>query len=256
MGRELTVSAYFGQNPNDDTRPYEKGAVGTPIGGGWAVNNYSFRVVAIYGPSGTIDKDLMGVNRLGGGEPLWEGVGVVANDKVVIDWNAASRAPDFYRIYYQVGSNWLSSQVATEAAQVGGNTTSVTIDSPSDASTVTFGITPTSFVINPVLDLTGILRAQSGRGYNGKLFKRSYAIDILVDRLRISLVPLSLGSSDWDLLLKFIFYGVQVKIAESGDSFIADFIGHFIDSDYLNSKGKNTNPNFLLEFLVESEVLD
>lgn len=255
MGKELTVSVEFGINTNDDTRPYEKSAITTPTGGGWAVDTYSFRVVAIYGPSDTTDKDLMGVNRLGGGEGLWEGVGVVAGDKVVIDWNAAARAPNFYRVYYQVGANWLTSQVATEAAEVNGNTTTVTIDSPSDASTVTFGIYPTSLVINPVLDLTGLMRDRSGRGYNGKLFTKSYAVDTLIDRLRMRIVPLSLGSTDWDLLLKFVFYGVQIKIAESGDSFISDFIGQFIDSDYLNSKGKNTNPYFLLEFLVESEVL-
>lgn len=79
------------------------GAITTPTGGSWPVTAVSFRVVAWHFGNENVEDDA-GFSR--SAVAAWDNIEPTDNDKITINWTAATRPPDHYSIYWMPGTTF------------------------------------------------------------------------------------------------------------------------------------------------------
>lgn len=261
MGAELTIKVH---NPF----PTEDTAFATSSGGALPdATTFSFLVVAWFNGSDESDNDYAGWIKTIPSE--WENI-TTASPNLQIDmaWTAPvdatgeTRYPSHYTIYYQEDTSFTLGSAAVKISTVDGNTVTFTFDTYPGTGTPTFAATDTSFVINPILDITQQLRQMTVRAADGRLVKKSYAHINPVEHLDIKIVASSITNVNYKKLLLYSLFSIQCRIAESvtavpeDDPFVQFWFGRWIDlSDYIGSSKKNMKTVFNLRFQVEAATL-
>jgi hypothetical protein len=117
-----------------------------------------------------------------------------------------------------------------------------------------FSLEPESFVMNPINDFdpTGI-RQTANRGYNGRITKKSYAIDSPLDAVRVIFYPISLDLADLKLIAMWIYHGVRIRITDSAnaDPLIPYYDGVIVKTNILPTKYKNAKRTGFIDVTLE-----
>lgn len=252
-GRELTLTV-------DNAGLTGNGTPTIGPGGTWADKaDLSYRLIAWDGPGET------NPDKAGGGGGIvvqWEGKSINANDKIVGLADIPSDAFDHIAFYYQEAASWNGDNVATKCTvQILGideDTIQFTVLDDDDTATITFGDTPDSLVVNPIVDIQPVNRENSGVGADGESFAQSHANDQLLEAITYVFSRYnSFSAADYKKLLKWQKDSVHLKIEESltgTNVFLSKIFGRPLDNNYLLSKFKTRGPEFFISFLVDGET--
>ena len=250
-GNELTFTV-------NHTAPNAFGSIALASGGSWATKTISFRIVA-WATAAETDADNAGIRR--SVVTAWNNVSVSAGQKLTINFTLGENV-NHYAFYYQEAATFNPALVAKKctatftypSASLG---TCVVLDDD-DTATFTFGAEATSVEVDPVIQLAPTVREMVVRGYNGKLVKKSYAQNTMVDSLDVVLsMHSSVTPTDNKLLLKWVKNSTPLLLSESltGTAvFITSYTGRLVNTDYIHSKHKNANETLTYVFAVETET--
>ena len=133
--------------------PTYKSAISDEAGGTFPAATYSFIVVAWFHEDENYE-GCAGLERDADALSNWEFIVGSGNRKITIDWNAATRTPHHYTVYYQTGADIDLDAPVTRCAEVNRNTTTVTILHPNTSrGNITFA-DATGFTLIDITDGT------------------------------------------------------------------------------------------------------
>jgi len=104
-----------------------------------------------------------------------------------------------------------------------------------------FGLIPTTFVINPIEEVTMNIRPQTVRGYNGRLVSKSWAQISPLMGMRLEFPNLAITEANYKKICRWIAQGVRVTLTESTDAsaLITDYAGKFVNVSHLPTRYKS-----------------
>ena len=111
----------------------------------------------------------------------------------------------------------------------------------------------TTFVINPVQDITMNVRPQTVRGFNGRLVQKSYAQISPLLGLRIDFLPISISQENYNKICRYIVQGVRCTVEEPDEAepIITAMAGKFVNASHLPSRYKSTRQMMSVDYECE-----
>jgi hypothetical protein len=114
--------------------------------------------------------------------------------------------------------------------------------------------------LNPVLQITPIIRNRTIRDYQGYLVNRARVLDAPVQYLDVTAVGTSCTFDDWCTLMEYLKSASRLWVYEKNTGFTStdnypfpNYLCRLVDTDYVGSIGKNARRSFRLRFEVEEQ---
>lgn len=156
--------------------------VTTPVAGTWAAMTAHFLVSADYSAAGTeTDRDQSGIGVFGvTSHSVANAVPILANDQVILTWNAARTQPNKYHIYYQNQATtgqatWDYTQAAIYLGSVNGHLLTATFANDDNNGTLAANHNSlTTITFEAIQDIMPQGREMMVPGYNGIYVPQSY----------------------------------------------------------------------------------
>jgi len=174
----------------DQQAPADDGAITTPATGTWAAATYSFLVLARYDDD-TTDVDNYGADRTT--PAAWENIVVAANDTVIIPVTLDTVRAFTFVVLRQTAATYDPSAAGAiidnaelTVTQSAASTYSISIDSGATSANLTIGAAANTLSFSPPATPDVIYRDPNGRNYQGKLLRKSFIDDRIIEQLSIT----------------------------------------------------------------------